>query len=62
MTYESNYLCHHGIKGQRWGERRFQNLDGTLTNQGKSRYRRGKEYDTERYKIQQEEWEKSQKI
>ena len=26
----SLYLCHHGIKGQRWGVRRFQNYDGTL--------------------------------
>jgi hypothetical protein len=32
------YLCHHGIKGQRWGVRRFQNADGTLTAQGKQRY------------------------
>lgn len=31
-------LYHHGIKGQRWGVRRFQNSDGSLTNAGKSRY------------------------
>ena len=31
-------LYHHGIKGQRWGVRRFQNADGTLTNAGKKRY------------------------
>ena len=30
-------LYHHGIKGQKWGIRRFQNKDGTLTNLGKSR-------------------------
>ncbi len=29
---------HHGIKGQRWGVRRFQNKDGTLTSAGKKRY------------------------
>lgn len=29
------YLYHHGIKGQKWGVRRFQNQDGTLTNAGK---------------------------
>lgn len=32
------YLCHHGIKGQKWGIRRYQNPDGTLTEEGKKRY------------------------
>lgn len=31
------YLAHHGIKGQKWGVRRFQNPDGTLTEEGKLR-------------------------
>lgn len=30
-------LIHHGIKGQKWGVRRFQNKDGTLTPAGKIR-------------------------
>lgn len=30
-----SYLYHHGIKGQKWGVRRFQNKDGTLTFEGK---------------------------
>lgn len=34
MSYES-YLEHHGIKGMRWGVRRYQNPDGSLTNAGK---------------------------
>ena len=40
----STYLMHHGIKGQRWGVRRFENPDGTLTEAGKKRYSYGKEY------------------
>ena len=32
-----DYLMHHGIKGQRWGIRRFQNKDGTLTAAGRKR-------------------------
>lgn len=35
---ESNELQHHGVKGQRWGVRRYQNKDGTLTKAGKRRY------------------------
>ena len=31
------YLIHHGIKGQKWGIRRYQNRDGTLTKEGRSR-------------------------
>lgn len=34
---DSNYLEHHGILGQKWGVRRFQNEDGTLTAAGKRR-------------------------
>lgn len=31
-------LAHYGIKGQKWGIRRYQNENGTLTNAGKKRY------------------------
>ena len=32
------YLSHHGILGMKWGIRRYQNEDGTLTAAGKNRY------------------------
>lgn len=32
------YLAHHGILGQKWGVRRFQNPDGSLTSEGRKRY------------------------
>ena len=34
----SNELTHWGIKGQKWGVRRYENEDGTLTEAGKIRY------------------------
>lgn len=39
MEY-SNYLMHYGKKGMKWGVRRYQNEDGTLTDAGKKRYAR----------------------
>lgn len=33
----SYYISHHGILGQKWGVRRYQNEDGTLTDAGKRR-------------------------
>lgn len=38
MNKVNNELQHHGIKGQKWGIRRFQNKDGSLTPAGNKRY------------------------
>ena len=35
-----NELYHHGVKGMKWGVRRYQNKDGSLTAAGKKRYAR----------------------
>lgn len=40
--YNQDVLCHHGIKGQRWGVRRFQDVTGSLTEAGRKRYDKAK--------------------
>lgn len=41
VYYINTELYHHGILGQKWGVRRYQNPDGTLTAEGKKRERIG---------------------
>lgn len=43
----NNFLEHHGIKGQKWGIRRYQFPDGSLTPEGRERY--GYNYETGEY-------------
>ena len=38
MIILHNTLAHHGVKGQKWGVRRYQYADGSLTPAGKKRY------------------------
>ena len=44
MTNKQLELYHYGIPGMRWGVRRFQKPDGTLTPKGRKRYAK-EEYD-----------------
>lgn len=46
------YLAHYGVLGQRWGVRRFQNEDGSLTADGRERYGMSSERLTTRSKMQ----------
>lgn len=46
----SQSLAHFGIPGMKWGVRRFQNEDGTLTEEGKQRYGRDSEPESKSWK------------
>lgn len=38
VAASEDFLMHYGISGMKWGVRRFQNEDGSLTAAGKERY------------------------
>ena len=39
LNLYSDYISHHGILGMKWGVRRYQNKDGSLTSAGRERYK-----------------------
>ena len=38
LRINKRYLAHHGVEGQKWGVRRWQNKDGSLTPEGRIHY------------------------
>ena len=48
MSEYPNYLIHYGILGQKWGQRRYQNEDGSYTPEGKMRRKDEKRFSLEK--------------
>lgn len=42
--YSEDYLMHYGVKGMKWGVRRYQNSDGSLTAKGQKKLAKNEAY------------------
>ena len=51
---QSPYIQHFGVKGMKWGVRRYRNKDGSLTTAGKKRYSTNKAIDVN--SLDREQW------
>ena len=54
IFYETNVLAHHGILGMKWGVRRYQNKDGSLTSEGKRHLKTANAYKEKREAVNKE--------
>lgn len=61
MDDSTTYLAHHGIPGQKWGVRRYQNKDGSLTAEGRKRRGLGEARNSMRERFAKKRQEKAVK-